>query len=76
MLITGFDVPILKVLYLDRPIYEHRLLQTIARVNRPYESGDIKKEFGLVVDSVPLLEHVRESFRKYNLLAEEYAKGS
>ena len=74
MLITGFDVPILKVLYLDRPIYEHRLLQTIARVNRPYESGDIKKEFGLVVDSVPLLEHVRESFRKYNLLAEEYAR--
>jgi type I restriction enzyme R subunit len=66
MLITGFDAPKLKVMYLDKPLYEHRLLQAIARVNRPYEG----KKFGLIVDSVGLLNYVKESLRKYNLIAE------
>ena len=69
MLITGFDAPKLKVMYLDKPLYEHRLLQAIARVNRPYEDEVIKKEIGLVVDSVGLLRHLRESLRKYELIA-------
>ena len=69
MLITGFDAPKLKVMYLDKPIYEHRLLQAIARVNRPYEDEAVRKEMGLVVDSVGLLKHLRESLRKYELIA-------
>lgn len=45
-LLTGFDAPIASVLYIDKSIKEHNLLQAIARVNRLYEN----KEFGLVVD--------------------------
>lgn len=45
-LLTGFDAPIASVLYIDKSIKEHNLLQAIARVNRLYEG----KEFGLVVD--------------------------
>ena len=69
MLITGFDAPKLKVMYLDKPLYEHRLLQAIARVNRPYEDEAVRKEMGLIVDSVGLLKHLRESLRKYELIA-------
>jgi type I restriction enzyme R subunit len=71
MLITGFDCPRLKVMYLDKPLYEHRLLQAIARVNRPYESGGIRKEFGQVVDFVGLLDHVKETIRRYELLDQD-----
>ena len=67
MLITGFDAPLLKVMYLDKPLYEHKLLQAIARVNRPHRD----KEFGLIVDSVGLLEHLSKTLTLYNLLAEE-----
>ncbi len=54
MLLTGFDAPRLKKLYLGRVIKEHNLLQTLTRVNRPYQNfrygyvvdfADIKKEF-------------------------------
>ena len=44
--LTGFDAPIEQVLYLDKPLKEHNLLQAIARVNRPADD----KEWGLVVD--------------------------
>jgi len=67
MLITGFDAPMLKVMYLDKPLYEHRLLQAIARANRPYPG----KEFGLIVDSVGLLEHLSKTLALYNMLADE-----
>ncbi len=46
--LTGFDAPIERVLYLDRPLREHGLLQAIARVNRPMPQKD--KTWGLVVD--------------------------
>jgi len=46
--LTGFDAPIEKVLYLDKSLQEHNLLQAIARVNRPYPQKD--KQWGLVVD--------------------------
>ena len=46
-LLTGFDVPVEQVMYLDAPLKEHTLLQAIARVNRP--CGD-EKTYGLVVD--------------------------
>ena len=47
MLLVGYDAPICQVLYLDKGIREHNLLQAIARVNRPY---DEPKTFGLIVD--------------------------
>jgi type I restriction enzyme R subunit len=71
MLITGFDCPRLKVMYLDKPLYEHRLLQAIARVNRPFKEGEVVKEFGLIIDFVGLLEQVKETIKKYELLDRE-----
>jgi type I restriction enzyme R subunit len=68
MLITGFDCPRLKVMYLDKPLYEHRLLQAIARVNRPFKTNELEKKFGLIVDYVGLLENVKETISKYEML--------
>lgn len=55
MLLTGFDAPVEQVLYLDRGLREHGLLQAIARVNRPCQierptGGVTEKGYGLVVD--------------------------
>ena len=47
-LLTGFDAPIEQVMYLDKPIRSHNLLQAIARTNRPLPS--MKKRTGIVVD--------------------------
>jgi type I restriction enzyme R subunit len=47
MLLVGYDVPICQVMYLDKGLREHNLLQAIARVNRPY---DEPKQYGLIVD--------------------------
>lgn len=47
MLLVGYDAPICQVMYLDRGLREHNLLQAIARVNRPY---DEPKTYGLIVD--------------------------
>ncbi|WP_449240991.1 type I restriction endonuclease subunit R [Desulfoscipio gibsoniae] len=46
MLLTGFDAPVAAVLYVDKPMREHSLLQAVARVNRVYHG----KDFGLIVD--------------------------
>ena len=46
--LTGFDAPIERVLYLDRRLTDHNLLQAIARVNRPLPEKD--KQWGLIVD--------------------------
>ena len=54
MLLTGFDAPVEQVLYLDRSLREHGLLQAIARVNRRFSHAKngvpTEKEYGLVVD--------------------------
>ncbi len=54
MLLTGFDAPVEQVLYLDRPLREHGLLQAIARVNRRFSHSwdgvETEKTYGLVVD--------------------------
>ncbi len=54
MLLTGFDAPVEQVLYLDRGLREHGLLQAIARVNRRFshkaDNVDTEKPHGLVVD--------------------------
>ena len=57
-LLTGFDAPILQVLYLDKPMRDHTLLQAITRTNRTY--GD-KKSFGLIVDYLGIFDDVAKS---------------
>ena len=61
MLITGFDEPKLGVLYLHKLLKNHRLLQTIARVNRPY----LEKVAGLIVDYVGIFKYLRKAFKVY-----------
>jgi type I restriction enzyme R subunit len=61
MLLTGFDAPIEGVMYLDRPIREAELLQTIARVNRTGHG----KQFGIVVDYYGLAHHLKEALNVY-----------
>jgi type I restriction enzyme R subunit len=62
MLLTGFDVPILQTMYLDKPLKEHRLLQAIARTNRPYK--DLKTA-GLIIDYVGILKEFQRAFENY-----------
>lgn len=54
-LLTGFDAPILQVMYLDKPMKDHNLLQAICRTNRTYDSG---KTFGLIVDYIGIFDNV------------------
>jgi type I restriction enzyme R subunit len=61
MLLTGFDAPRLKRLYLLRRIKDHSLLQTLARVNRPYKN----MRYGYVVDFVDITEEYEETNRRY-----------
>jgi type I restriction enzyme R subunit len=62
MLLTGFDAPIEQVMYLDRIIIEHNLLQTIARVNRVGPKG---KEVGFIVDYVGVGHHLKRALDNY-----------
>ncbi|MGC8913851.1 MAG: type I restriction endonuclease subunit R, partial [Thermoplasmata archaeon] len=61
MLLRGFDAPVLQTLYLDKPLKGHRLLQTIARANRPV-SG---KDFGQVIDYVGILNKLEKALEMY-----------
>ena len=54
MLLTGFDAPIEQVMYLDKPLRDHRLLQAIARTNRPYTG----KEAGIIIDYVGIFKRL------------------
>jgi type I restriction enzyme R subunit len=54
MLLTGFDAPVEQVMYLDRPLRDHNLLQAIARTNRPY----LNKQCGIIVDYCGVLKHL------------------
>lgn len=63
MLITGFDAPQLQVMYLDKPLKEHRLLQAAARTNRPYKD---LKEAGLVIDYVGVLKEFKKALEMYS----------
>lgn len=56
-LLTGFDAPILQVMYLDKPMKEHNLLQGICRVNRPFPG----KDFGLIVDYIGVFDDVAQT---------------
>lgn len=61
MWITGFDVPSLAVMYIDKPLQKHTLIQTISRVNRVFEG----KNKGLVVDYIGIKEDMLEAIKKY-----------
>jgi len=63
MLITGFDAPILQTMYLDKPLKEHRLIQAIARTNRPFKA---QKEAGLILDYVGVFTELEKAFAAYN----------
>jgi len=58
MLLTGFDAPILQVMYLDKGMRDHTLLQAIARVNRPYTD---LKEYGLILDYFGIFENLSDA---------------
>ena len=62
MLLTGFDAPVLQTMYLDKPLKKHRLLQAIARTNRPFKGV---KEAGLIIDYVGVLREIKRAFKAY-----------
>ena len=62
MLLTGFDAPVEQVMYLDRFMHQHELLQAIARVNRTAT----RKESGLVVDYYGVARHLKEALAAYS----------
>jgi type I restriction enzyme R subunit len=64
MWLTGFDVPFLDTIYIDKPIQQHNLIQAISRVNRTYEG----KSKGLVVDYIGFKSQM-------NLALKQYGKG-
>ena len=61
-LLTGFDAPICQVLYVDKELKEHGLLQAIARTNRLYEG----KDYGLIVDYRGLIEKLDTAMDMYS----------
>jgi type I restriction enzyme R subunit len=70
MLLTGFDAPILEVMYLDKPLKEHRLLQAIARTNRPFNGA---KEAGLIIDYVGVMKEFQKALAIYRKQDVKYA---
>ena len=58
MLLVGYDVPIVQVMYLDKALREHTLLQAIARVNRIYDLG---KTYGLIVDYCGITKNLQKA---------------
>lgn len=61
MWLTGFDVPSLDTIYIDKPIQQHTLIQTISRVNRVYEG----KDKGLIVDYFGIKKNMNLALKRY-----------
>lgn len=61
MWLTGFDVPCLHTMYIDKPMRGHGLMQTIARVNRVYKD----KPGGLIVDYIGLADQLKRALSEY-----------
>lgn len=61
MWITGFDVPSLAVMYINKPLQKHTLIQTISRVNRVFDG----KEKGLIVDYIGIKDAMLEAIKRY-----------
>ena len=62
MWLTGFDVPFLDTMYIDKPIQRHNLIQTISRVNRKYKN----KPKGLVVDYFGIKSQMNKALKQYS----------
>lgn len=61
MWITGFDIPSLEVMYIDKPVQRHTLIQTISRVNRVFDG----KDCGLVVDYIGIKNNLDKAIKQY-----------
>jgi type I restriction enzyme R subunit len=72
MWLTGFDVPFLDTMYIDKPVQQHSLIQTISRVNRVYDG----KEMGLVVDYVGIKSNMNMALKKYGVVDGENFDGT
>ena len=62
MWLTGFDVPFLDTMYIDKPIKQHNLIQAISRVNRKFEG----KNKGLVVDYIGIKNQMNLALKQYS----------
>ncbi|MCP6612383.1 hypothetical protein NL511_29400, partial [Klebsiella pneumoniae] len=62
MWLTGFDVPELDTIYIDKPLQKHNLIQTISRVNRKLEG----KSKGLVVDYIGIKRQMNQALAMYS----------
>jgi type I restriction enzyme R subunit len=62
MWLTGFDVPNISTLYLDKPLKNHTLMQTIARANRVADEG---KTHGLIVDYIGVFKNIERALALY-----------
>lgn len=62
MWLTGFDVPFLDSMYIDKPVQRHNLIQTISRVNRKFEG----KNKGLIVDYIGIKKQMNLALAAYN----------
>lgn len=62
MWLTGFDVPFLDTIYIDKPLQTHNLIQTISRVNRKYQG----KDRGLVVDYIGVKKNLNKALGMFN----------
>lgn len=77
-LLTGFDAPLEHVMYLDKPLKEHNLLQAIARTNRTCtikkpDGGEIEKPNGRIVDYIGVTSHLDEALASYRSEDVEHA---
>ncbi|MBA1445599.1 MAG: HsdR family type I site-specific deoxyribonuclease [Chromatiales bacterium] len=70
-LLTGFDEPRNTVLYIDKPLKEHNLIQAIARVNRLHE----EKQYGLLIDYRGILEELDTAIQQFQDLASRTQSG-
>ncbi len=70
-LLTGFDEPRNAVLYIDKPLRDHNLIQAIARINRLHE----KKQFGLLIDYRGILKELDTALEAYQELEERTQGG-
>ncbi len=61
MWLTGFDVPSMATMYIDKPMKGHNLMQAIARVNRVYQD----KEAGLIVDYIGMAAELKAALNQY-----------
>jgi type I restriction enzyme R subunit len=68
-LLTGFDAPIEQVMYLDKPLRDHSLLQAIARTNRPLPA--LKKRTGLIVDYFGVFDKLQKALNFDESIREE-----